>query len=357
MGLPEINIEFVGKAETAVKRSQLGIVALILKDATQTADTVIYKSVEEVETTGWSAENLDLIQKTFMGTPSKVIIERLDSTAIDYNAALTRLNNKRFNYLAIPEIESDETTLISTWIKTKRDNQKKTFKAVLPNAEADHEGIINFTTSGIKVGEKEYTTAEYTARIAGILAGLPFTRSSTYFELNEIDSITEIEDPDKAVDNGELILINDGENIKIGRGVNSLTTTKVDSPTSEKTEDFKSIRVVEAMDMIKDDIRTTFDTQYVGKVNNIYDNQVLFITSVNTYFAGLAADEILDPNAVNKASISIEKQRAAWESVSVDTTDWDDQKVKETSFKRNVFLAGNVKIVDAMEDLDFDIAI
>lgn len=357
MGLPEINIEFVGRAVTAIKRSQLGIVALILKDDIQTADTVIYKSVEEVKILDWSAENLDYIQKTFEGKPSKVIIERLDLEAVDYNAALTRLNNKRFNYLAIPGIEAIDTTLIATWIKTKRDNDKKTFKVVLPNTEGDHEGIINFTATGIKVGEKEYTTAEYTARIAGILAGLPFTRSSTYFELNEIDSITEIEDPDKAVDDGELILINDGENIKIGRGVNSLTTTKVDSPTSEKTEDFKSIRVVEVMDMIKDDIRTTFDTQYVGKVNNIYDNQVLFITSVNAYFTGLAADEILDPNAINTASINIEKQRAAWESVSVDTSDWDDQEVKETSFKRNVFLAGNVKIVDAMEDLDFDISI
>lgn len=352
MGLPEINIEFVGRAVTAIKRSQLGIVALILKDNIQTADTVTYKSVEEVKTGEWSPENLDLIQKTFMGTPSKVIIERLGAEVVDYNAALTRLNNKRFNYLAIPGIEDADTTLIATWIKSKRENDKKTFKAVLPNTEGDHEGIINFTTSGITVGGKAYTTAEYTGRIAGVLAGLPFTRSSTYFEFPEIDSITEIEDPDKAVDDGELILINDGENIKIGRGVNSLTTT-----TIQKTEDFKSIRVVEVMDMIKDDIRTTFDTQYVGKVNNIYDNQVLFITSVNAYFSGLAADEILDPSAVNKATIDVGKQRLAWESIGTDTSAWDDQKVKETSFKRNVFLAGNVKIVDAMEDLDFDISI
>lgn len=352
MGLPEINIEFVGRAVSAIKRSQLGIVALILKDGTQTLDTVTYKSVEEIKATEWSTENLDLIQKTFMGTPSKVIIERLNLEAVDYNAALTRLNNKRFNYLAIPGIEDADTNLITSWIKTKRDNDKKTFKAVLPNAEGDHEGIINFTTSGIKVGEKEYTTSEYTARIAGMLSGLPFTRSSTYFEFPEIDSIKEIEDPDAAVDNGELILINDGENIKIGRGVNSLTTTTV-----QKTEDFKSIRVVEVMDLIKDDIRTTFDTQYVGKVNNIYDNQVLFITSVNAYFTGLAADEILDPSAVNKATIDVAKQRLAWESIGTDTKNWDDQKVKEASFKRNVFLAGNVKIVDAMEDLDFDISI
>lgn len=352
MGLPEINIEFVGKAVTAIKRSQLGIVALVLKDDTQTADTIIYKSVEEVETLGWSPENLDYIHKTFDGTPSKVIIERLDTTAIDYNEALKRLNNKRFNYLAIPQIEAVDTNLISSWIKTKRDIQKKTFKAVLPNTEADHEGVINFTTSGITVGDKEYTTAEYTARIAGILAGLPFTRSSTYFELNEVDSITEIEDPDAAVDNGELILINDGENIKIGRGVNSLTTTTV-----RKTEDYKSIRVLEVMDLVKDDIRTVFNNNYVGKVNNIYDNQVLFITSVNGYFTDLSGDEILDPSAENRSEINVTAQRLAWEGIGTDTSEWDDQKVKETSFKRNVFLAGKIKIVDAMEDLDFDIAI
>lgn len=352
MGLPQIIIEFNGKAVTAIKRSQLGIVALILKDDVQTAETVTYKSIEDVPTDGWSPENLDYIQLAFKGTPSKIIIERLPTTATDYNATLTRLNNKRFNYLAIPGIEAKDTTTIETWIKTKRDINKKTFKAVLPNSEADHEGIINFTTTGIKVGEKEYTTAEYTARIAGILAGLPFTRSSTYYELNEIDAITEIEDPDTAVDNGELILINDGENIKIGRGINSLTTT-----TGKKTEDFKSIRVMEVQDLIKDDIRTTFDKHYIGKHNNIYDNQVLFIRSINAYYDGLEGEEILDPNFDNKAEINVQKQRLAWEGIGRDTSEWDDQKVKEMSFKKNVFLASNIKIVDAIEDLDMDIAI
>lgn len=352
MGLPQMNVEFLGKAVTAIKRSQLGIVALILKDDVQTADTITYKSVEDVKTDQWTPENLDYIQKTFMGTPSKIIIERLPTTAGDYNAALTRLNNKRFNYLSIPGIVENDTTTIATWIKTKYDNLKKTFKAVLPNSKADHEAIINFTTSEIKVGEKEYTTAEYTARIAGILAGLPFTRSATYYELPEVDSIKEIEDPDAAVDNGELILINDGENIKIGRGVNSLTTT-----TGKKTEDFKSIRVIEVQNLIKDDIRATFEKHYIGKHNNIYDNQVLFIRSINAYYDGLEGEEILDPNFDNKAEINVQKQRLAWEGIGRDTSEWDDQKVKEMSFKKNVFLASNIKIVDAIEDLDMDIAI
>lgn len=351
MGLPQINIEFIGKAVTAVKRSQLGIVALILKDDVQTADTVTYKSFDDVPTDEWAPANLDYIQLTFKGAPSKVVIERLPATAADYTDALIRLNNKRFNYLAIPGIEDKDTIKTSSWIKTKR-GQKKTVKAVLPNCEADHEGIINFTISGIKVGEREYTTAEYTCRIAGILAGLPFTRSATYYELNEIDAITELEDPDAAVDGGELILINDGEVIKIARGVNSLTTL-----VGVKTEDFKSIRVMEVQDLIKDDIRTTFDKHYIGKHNNIYDNQVLFIRSVNAYYDGLEGEEILDPNFDNRAEIDVRKQRLAWEGIGVDTTDWDEQKVKEMAFKKNVFLASNVKIVDAIEDLDMEIAI
>ncbi|QPQ30983.1 phage tail sheath subtilisin-like domain-containing protein [Lysinibacillus sp. JNUCC 51] len=351
MGLPQINIEFIGKAESVITRSRQGIVALILKDDVQTDDTVIYKGFEDVPTEGWSQENLDYIQKTAMGTPSKIIIERLPTTAENYTDALQRLNNKRFNYLAIPGIEDKDATTLASWIKSRR-RQKKTFKAVLPNSEANHEGIINFTTTGIKVDGKEYTTSEYTCRIAGILAGLPFTRSSTYYELNEIDSITELEDPDAAVDNGELILINDGEVIKIGRGVNSLTTL-----TGVKTEDFKSIRIMEVQDMVKDDIQTTFDKYYIGKLNNTYDNQVLFIQSVNVYYAGLGDQEILDPKFDNSAEVNVKKQRAAWEKIGVDTSDWDEQKVKERTFKRNVFLAGKIKIVDAMEDLDLDIAI
>ncbi|PEB56241.1 phage tail sheath protein [Bacillus pseudomycoides] len=351
MGLPQINITFAGKAKTALDRSKLGIVLLILKDDTNDAISTVYKNTDEVKTADWSADNFDYIQQAFEGNPSKVICERVATSVTTYDEVLLRLKNKKFNYLAIPQIKDTETASIVTWIKTKREKEKKTFKAVLPNSAADHEGIINFTTSGIKVGEKDYTTAEYTARVAGILAGLPFTRSATYYVLPEVSSITEIEDPDEAVDNGELILINDGEHIKIGRGVNSLKTT-----TDTKNDDFKSIRVMETMDMVRDDIYNTFNEQYVGKVNNVYDNQVLFITALNAYFTGLSNESILDDKSDNKSWINVTLQRKAWEGAGVDTSDWDDQKVKEMVFKRNVFLAGTIKIVDTMEDLDFQIA-
>ncbi|WP_342510582.1 phage tail sheath C-terminal domain-containing protein [Sporosarcina sp. FSL K6-1522] len=352
MGLPKININFFGKLKGKPKRSSAGIVALILKDDTQTGDTFVYKPDEKIE--GWTTDNVNSITQSLAGGASKVIVERVGTTPADYKEALGRLRNKRFDYLAIPGIQDAETQEIVEWIKARRKKDRKRFKAVLPNTAANHESIIDFTAEEIKIGDKDYTTAAYTARIAGVLAGLPFNRSSTYFVLDEVTAVKEIDDPDAAVDNGELILINDGEKIKIGRGVNSLKTI---TPEDEKNEEFKSIRVVEILDMIHDEIYDNFNDNYIGKVPNIYDNQVLFLNEINRGFTELEGLELLDPNAENAAWVDVDSQRVAWDSAGVDISDWDDDKVKESAFKRHVFLAGKVRVVDTIEDLDFNIEI
>ncbi|WP_187142768.1 phage tail sheath C-terminal domain-containing protein [Thermanaerosceptrum fracticalcis] len=351
MGLPQVIIQFQTLAASAVQRSQRGIVALIIKDDTDTTfDTKVYTSVDEIDAADWTATNKDYIEKAFLGTPTKVIVERLATAATDYNAALIRLKNKKWNYLAIPGIASADVAAISTWIKTERDTNKKTFKAVLPNSVSDHEGIINFATDNIKVGDKTYIAAEYCARIAGILAGLPFTRSATYYALPEVESITESADPDADIDAGKLILVNDGAKIKIGRGVNSLTTF---APT--KSSQFSKIKIIEAVDLVRDDIRDTFDGEYVGKVINNYDNKILFLAAVNAYFRSLAADDILDRNYDNKAEIDIDAQKIYLQSQGVDTSIMTDQEIKEYNTGSKVFAKASVKFVDAMEDLTFTV--
>ncbi|QQE75218.1 phage tail sheath subtilisin-like domain-containing protein [Brevibacillus composti] len=350
MGLPEISIIFSSLAVSAIQRSQRGIVALILKDDTGTFDTKEYKSVSEVQSSDWTATNLQYIKDAFLGTPSKVIVERIDAAATDYNEAHTRLASKRWNYLAIPGISPADAATVATQVKTWRDVNKKTFKAVLPNIDADHEGIINFATEGKVKGVAEpFTASQYTARIAGILAGLPLTRSSTYYVLPEVEAIQESSDPDADIDAGKLILINDGEKIKIARGVNSLTTT-----TTDKGADWKKIKIIEGHDLWMEDVRRTFEEHYVGKVNNSYDNQVLFITAVNAYSRSLEGT-VLDPAAENKVGVDVEAQRLAWESIGTDTSTWDDQKVKEMTFQSFVFLAGGLKFLDAVEDLQMKI--
>jgi hypothetical protein len=326
VGLPEILINFQTQGITAIERSERGIIALILKDSTDTTfNSKTYTSISDVDKQDWTTVNYDYIAKTLLGTPSKVIVERIASDATSYNDALTRLASKKWSYLAIPGIETADVTTISTWIIGKRNNDYKTFKAVLPHSESDHEGIINFTTEGIVVDTTTYTAAQYCCRIAGILAGLSLSRSATYYELTEVDEITESSTPDDDIEAGQLILIQKSNGaVKIGRAVNSLTTL-----TPAKGADFQKIKIIEGVDIVNDDIRDTFDNSYVGKVINNYDNKMLFLAAVNAYFKQLVKIDVLDSSATNIAEIDTETQRTYLQSQGVDINSLTDQQVKE----------------------------
>ena len=348
MGLPKILIEFKTLAETLITRSERGIVAVILKDNSNTALTHTYGSESEITKSHYTAANLNLLSLAFLGTPAKVIVERVGTDGT-IDEALERLKNKKWSYLAVPGIVDEELDTVVNFIKEQRSTYHKSFKAILPNVAADNEGIINFATDNIKAGGKTYTTAEFSMRIAGILAGLPLNRSATYYTLPEVESIQESETPDTDVDNGKLILINDGTKIKIARGVNSLTST-----TETKGDDFKKIKIVEAVDMIRDDIRTTFEDDFVGKVENSYDNKIIFIAAINKYFTDLASNGVLYSQFENKAEIDIESTRA-WLSQKKDVSAWDDEAIKTANTDTYVFVKANIQIQDAIEDLDFKI--
>lgn len=350
MGLPKININFFNELVGRGRREAAGIVALILKDDAHGEELTEYTQDSKIE--GWDETNTKYIQHALMGGPRKIIIATVPSEAESYDAAFAALSNVRFDYLAVPGVEDKDTDAIQAWVLEQRKVRKFTTKAVLPNTAANNMAIVNFTTEENFDGVDTFTASQYTARIAGILAGLPFNRSATYFVLRELKSVKVKDNPDTAVDSGELILIDDGEKIKIGRGVNSLVTIEEDDRMSDE---FKSIRIVDILDMINNEIRTKFEDEYIGRVPNIYDNQVLFINDVNKGFEELAALGLLDPYSVNEVEIDVEAQRAAWYEDGYDTSDWDDQMVKEKSYKRHVFLKGHIRPVDTIEDLDLNI--
>ena len=350
MGLPKILIEFKTLAETIIARSERGIVAVILKDNSNTTETHTYSKESEITKSHYTASNLAYLSLVFMGNPSKVIVERVPTDG-DISTALERLKNKQWYYLTVPGIDEEEKEIVLQFIKEQRTQFHRTFKSVLPNCAADTEGIVNFATDNIKVGTKTYTTTEYCARIAGILAGLPLNRSATYYVLPEVESITESETPDEDVDSGKLILINDGTKIKIARGVNSLTTF-----TDEKGQDFSKIKIIEAVDMIRDDVRTTFEDEFVGKVENSYDNKIVFIAAVNKYFKDLASRGVLYDKYDNMAEIDIDATRE-YLSKTKDVSEWDEEAIKTANTGTNVFVKSNIQIQDAIEDMNFGIYI
>lgn len=348
MGLPNINIIFKTQAASFVKRSEKGVVAMILKDSKLNGSHE-YTNVSEIPTT-LTKENQSYIARAFTGyvnPPRKVLVYVLAADG-ELADALAYFATVKFDYLVgAPDCSEEDAQTIATWIKSRRADEA-TPKAVLPNIAADHEGIINFTTEGITAGETSYTAAQYCSRIAGLIAGTPRDISCTYAPLPELTDITRLskDDMDTAIDAGKFILYHDGEKVKVARGVNSLVTTSAD-----KGDAFKKIKIVETVDMIREDIQSLAEDSYFGKYANSYDNKCLLITAISGYLEQLELDGILRAGA-SKVKINVEAQEAYLKSIGVDTSKMSEQQIKEADTGAKVFLTASIGILDAIEDID-----
>ena len=259
------------------------------------------------------------------------------------------------DYLCYPGYLKKDLGILRDFIAEAYEKGKK-IKAVLPNTEADDMHIINLSTEYVTakwLDEEEpvtYTTAEYCCRIAGILAGLPLTQSCTYYVLDEIVDADVPEDPDKEIDGGKLIIVFDGEHYKIGRGVTSLQTTDEQRP-----ESYKKIKIVEGMDVIRHDIFSTYENDYVGKVVNSYDNKQMFAGAVNNYLRAMQ-NSVLNAEAENMVEVSAEGNRGYLEEHGTDTTDMTEQELKEADTGSYMYLEGTCTFLDAAEDLNLNMS-
>lgn len=353
MGLPEIIINFVQKASTAIERSEKGIVCLLLDDTTAEGSVYAYELLSQVNEEEWTADSYKVIRDTMLAGPSKVFVVRVgsDQSFTDVEATVDSL---KFNWLTYTN--ADAQADIVEYVKARNELAKgRKIKAVVFNQAADDIHIVSLINTSVKRAEDDTEIAGnlYLGRIAGVLAALPFTRSSTYYELTDLESVAEPEDINAAIDGGSLVLINDYGEPKIGRGVNTLQKLG-----DNQTDDWKSIAIIEAMDMMLEDIYTTFKESYVGRYKNSYQNQCIFLSAVNQYFSQLSKEDVLDPEYDNHSEIDIEAQRSAWLTAGTEeATSWNELTVKKNTFKKKLFLAGKVKILDAMEDMVFNIGI
>lgn len=353
IGLPTIDITFKKLAATLVTRSASGIVALIVKDDTDTTHEVKeYKSTLQIDATKFTVSNVQYIKDVFLGGASKVIVVPVATDSVTVvGDAIKAIGSRKYNWIGLAEGKDDEQTDMVAYIK-EQETAKKSVKAVVFNATApDCQHIVNFTNPSVTTASGKLTGEKYVSRLLGLLAGMPLSRSSTYYALADLISAEEPADVEAAVNAGKFVLFNDDDVVRVARGVNSLTTL-----SATVSEDFKKIVIVETMDMIREDISTTFKNDYLGKFKNKYDYQVLLITAINSYFDTLANEDVLDNTFANRAYIDVEAQRAAWiASGKTEAEDWDEKTVKNNTFRSNVYLGGNIKITDAMEDFDFGI--
>ncbi|MDO5565475.1 MAG: phage tail sheath C-terminal domain-containing protein, partial [Planctomycetia bacterium] len=83
----------------------------------------------------------------------------------------------------------------------------------------------------------------------------------------------------------------------------------------------------------------------------------LLITAIQAYLDQLVLDGILDSGYDNKVYIDTDSQIVYLKSIGVDIDSLSEQELKEYNTKDKVFLASNIKILDAIEDITLDIAI
>ena len=360
IGLPNIDIVFKQKAVTAVQRSERGILAIIVKDSKQTQGVTrfTYRRGSDVDKTSYEESNYTAIMRAFDVAVNKVYVFRC-AGALDAKEAVKEIEKVRFNYICTND-KNYQQGLANYTRQFNADNSGHKIVCVVANVEtADSKYIINLKGTGGTLKDDTAVKAEdYLIRIASTLCNLPMNRSLTYYVFSDLkswddDYIDDENSIDSWISKGFLTLINDDDEVKCGRAVNSLVTF-----TSTDTEDMSYIIIVESMNLILEDIFTTFKDYYVGKYKNTLSNQRLFISSVNSYFRTLQGEEILDDAYDNHAEIDIETQRNAWTSIGkTEAEDWTDLKVQQMSFRTNVYLAGDVKITNCMEDLHFEIAL
>lgn len=385
LGMPSVNIAFEEAGIEAIERSKRGIVALILEEPQDTitklltdhngTDNSTIKAITNpfvIFTTDdipseLTDNNKDYIKKCLIGytkTPYRVRVylqatgdEKSATDADKFSATLKKLATDRFDYLAIPTIAEAQCETVATWVKTNRENKFKKIKAVLPNYDADYEGIINFGNTSVVTKNKTYTPAEYTARIAGLIAGTPMTISATYAPLSEVIDCDkhDLDENDEKVNKGQFFIWFDGEKFKMSRAMNSLVTT-----TQGKLEAYQTIKTVDIMDMMYDDIRQTCQDYYIGKYTNDYDNKCLLMSAIMGYFKELEQGRLLQKD-YSTIDINVEKVKNYQLEHGLyskeELADMTEQEIKQLDTKKQVFLTAKSKILDAMEDIDLPISI
>ncbi len=355
ISLPTVEILFKQLANSFVQRSERGVVILIVRDDTdKTFATKEYKELKELVTESdlYTTTNYQYIADVLSFGVNKVVVVRIDTTGLIADALAIIGKTVKTGWVTIVGETADYTGLI-TWIKSK-ETAGETYRAVVYNASTPNsKQIVNFGNLKVTFADTrgEVDGDNYLPSLAGILAACNVNKGSTYFKCTNLAKVEEVSDTNAALNAGKLVLINEMDSTKIGLGINSLTTFN-----EINTEDMRYIDIVEAMSLIRDDIKATFVNNYVGQCKNTLDNQILFVSSVNSYLSLLADEDILDPEYKNYSDIDVVSQRNAWVTVKPEASSWSDAQVRKTTFKRNVYLSGDIKILGAMENLKFNIS-
>ena len=348
MAMPEINILFKTLAKTASIRSARGVACIVVKDGAVEGKYVYTR--EKQITQSYEEDNLSLVKEAFnkYGV-NKLVVYAIDKTSGTLADALNNLKKVEINYLACNfALEENDVTLLKQFKETRVKNNMDL--QIIANVAADDEYFINFASTGINVNGSAVEPHRFMCKLAFILSSIPQTESATYYVLDDVTAVTEIENEDEAVEAGKLFITFDGEKYKLSRAVNSKTTL-----AANEKKDLKKIKITEGKIIVKGDIYKVFRDKYVGKCNNDYNDRLSLVSEINRYLTNLAYEGILNIDYDNRVELDVQAMRDYMETeAETDTSDMKDIDVlkdAEGLCGSKVFIKGQVRFIDAMEDI------
>lgn len=310
---PGLYINFVEAAVAQITGGARGIVAIPLKTYSGTAITKTFYTVEDeqqaIELFGEA--NIQSIKLALRGGAKEVLVytmPEIDGTTVTETAAYTEAREKFeariFNVFVYDgEISDAEQDAGLAWCQANKSEGKHFMVVFGGNEVGDADPSIgnarttrladNYSVNLIVGGElsgTSYSSGEYAAYIAGLIAGTAINRSITYNQvpLDDVNRRMRNSEIKTALEAGSLVLTNDGEKVKIEQGI---------------TTSGKKIRAVRARQAISTDIVKTASDYYIGKLDNNEDGQATLISAVKAYLEKLEASNVLtdievtlDPN-------------------------------------------------------------
>lgn len=219
-----------------------------------------------------------------------------------------------FNVFVYPTVVDDaEQTATKAWVSACRSEGKHFTYVAGGDAESDadiatgnarsialkDEYIVNLVTGVVLPNGTEVQSADYAPYVAGLIAGTPINKSTTYAELPVADVTLRLKNSqiETALTSGSLVIVKDGNKVRIEQGITT---------NSDATERGK-IRTTRAKQAVATDLPAAARDNYIGKIDNNPNGQASLIAAFKAYLETLAGENVLtDPRVALSPSFKSE---------------------------------------------------
>lgn len=207
----------------------------------------------------------------------------------DISAALDALESYQFNVLAVTQTGSTTKDQAVLWVESLRADKGVKVQVVVSEYSGDSEAIIS-TWQGYKLEDgTDISKAQTVLAVASMEAGATLTQSMTGTVIPGAIAINDAPKTNdeiiEALNAGKLILSRRGDGaVVIEKDQNTLHTF-----TPEKSYIFSKNRPLRVMDQVGNDVKSLFNTSYLGKVSNDENGRNIYKNDLVAYFKTLEA--------------------------------------------------------------------